>query len=102
MLVFDDMNLIEPLRIYHKGWRRADAGEMVDTFGAFRVVLMQGDVVIPPLSTGEPLRLECEAFLDAVRTGQPPLSDGRLGLDVVRVLEAMDRSIAAGSRKVAV
>lgn len=104
MLVFDDMNLLEPLRIYHKGWRReeASAGEVVDSFGGFHVVLIQGDVVIPSLSTGEPLRLECEAFLEAIRSGRQPLSDGPFGLEVVRVLEAIDRSIAADSRRVAV
>ena len=103
MLVFDDMNLTEPLRIYNKGWRAehgAEAGQFVDTFGAFRVILMQGNVVIPPLSTGEPLRQECAAFVEAILGGVAPLSDGALGVDVVRVLLAIDRSIADGSRRV--
>lgn len=106
MLVFDDMNLMEPVRIYNKGWRKAagqgDDDQLVDTFGAFRVELLQGDVVIPPLSTGEPLRREVEAFIRAIESGTPPVSDGRLGVDVVRVLEAMDRSIADNSRRVRV
>jgi len=106
MLVFDDMNLMEPIRVYNKSWREAtgdDEGKaFVDTFGAFRVVLLQGDVVIPPLSTGEPLKHECEAFLEAIRTNRAPLSDGRMGAQVVRVLEAIDRSIAADSRRVTV
>jgi len=104
MLVFDDMNLLEPIRIYNKGLRaeQDDASELVDTFGAFRVVLMQGDVVIPPLSTGEPLRQECQAFISAIRSGERPLSDGRLGADVVRVLSAIDRSIEQASRRVEV
>jgi predicted dehydrogenase len=102
MLVFDDMNMLEPVRIYNKGLRaeKEKASEVVDTFGAFRVVLMQGDVVVPPLSTGEPLRQECQAFIEAIRTGDSPLSDGRLGADVVRVLSAIDRSIEEDSRRV--
>jgi len=106
MLVFDDMNLMEPVRIYNKGWREAERESgnepFVDTFAAFRVVLLQGDVIIPPLATGEPLRHECDAFIEAIRSGEPPLADGRLGVQVVRVLEAMDRSIADRSRRVRV
>ncbi len=104
MLVFDDMNLLEPVRIYNKGWRaeESDAGanQLVDTFGAFRVILTQGDVVIPPLSTGEPLRKECHAFLEAVRSGRSRSPDGKMGVDVVRVLSAIDRSIEQESRRV--
>lgn len=104
MAAFDDMNLMEPVRIFNKSYRRVaePAGEevVVDSFGAFRVDLISGSVIIPPLSTGEPLRNECQAFLDAIASGTPPLSDGRLGLDVVRVLDAMDRSMARDSRAV--
>ena len=101
MVVFDDMNMLEPLRIYNKGVRRVgDPDRIVDTFAKFRVELVQGDVVIPQVSTGEPLKAECQAFLDAIRDGKGPLSDGALALDVVRVLEAMDRSIADESRRV--
>lgn len=109
MLVFDDMNLLEPLRVYDKGFERvgegesgAEDGNLVDSFGAFRVELRDGDVLIPRISTGEPLRNECDAFLDAVRTRREPLSGAAFSLDVVRVLEAMDRSMADGSRRVAV
>lgn len=106
MVTFDDMNLSEPIRIYQKGFRRVDDTPahkpVVDTFGSFRVELVQGDVIIPSLSSGEPLRLECQAFLDAVRTGQRPLADGVIAARVVQLLAAMDRSIAEGSRKVAV
>jgi predicted dehydrogenase len=103
MLVFDDMNLVEPLRIYHKGFDRVPPpGELIDSFGSFRVQLREGDVVIPSISTGEPLRRECRAFLAAVRERSKPLADGELGRDVVRVLAALDRSMAAGSRRVTV
>jgi predicted dehydrogenase len=103
MAVFDDVNLLEPIRIYNKGFRRVDEAEhVVDTFAKFRVELLGGDVVIPQVSTGEPLRLECQAFLDAIRDGVEPLANGSLGRDVVRVLEALDRSIAESSRRVPV
>ena len=103
MIVFDDVNLLEPLRVYNKGFRRVDERErVVDTFAKFSVELVHGDVVIPQVSTGEPLRLECQAFLDAIRDGTEPLANAALARDVVRVLEAIDRSIAESSRRVPV
>ncbi len=45
---------------------------------------------------GEPLRIECEHFLECVRDGKSPRSDGQDGLRVVKVLDAASRSLAAG------
>jgi predicted dehydrogenase len=105
MIVFDDMNLAEPLRIFHRGFQRMSSGNisngLVDTLGQFRVQLTQGDVVIPNVTTGEPLRNECQAFINSIKSGLAPYSDGQLGTEVVRILEAMDKSIAEGSRRVA-
>jgi predicted dehydrogenase len=66
------------------------------------VRLRSGPVRAQPLPSVEPLVMECEAFLQAVRTGRPPLADGRSGLSVVRVLEAGARSLAAGGQPVPV
>ncbi|MGH8948297.1 MAG: hypothetical protein ACRDXF_05495, partial [Acidimicrobiia bacterium] len=52
------------------------------------------EVLIPHVTTGEPLRAECDAFLSRIRGEEGTLSNGRAGADVVAVLEAMDRSIA--------
>jgi predicted dehydrogenase len=106
MIVFDDMNLQEPIRIYQKGFQRmstgtaATAGNLVDTLGQFRVQLTQGNVVIPNITTGEPLRNECQAFISSIKSGLQPYSDGKFGTSVVQVLEAMDRSMKEGSRRV--
>jgi predicted dehydrogenase len=54
-------------------------------------------LLIPAVPLSEPLRLECQAFLEAVHHDQPPVSDARLGVEVVRVLEAIDRSIVEGA-----
>ena len=59
-----------------------------------------GDINIPRIPNDEPLRLECEHFVDCIREGRQPLSDGRDGLNVVRVLEAMERSLRDGGRPV--
>lgn len=94
MLTFDDMNLNEPLRIYDKQVtdERSRPG-YVDTFASFRASIRDGDITIPKVATGEPLRAECDHFLACVQAGSRPISGASEGTAVVRVLEAMDRSI---------
>ncbi len=100
MLTFDDMNLSEPIRMYdkHVDDTRTKA-PYVDSFASFRSIVRDGDIVIPKVSMGEPLRAECEHFVECVRAGKQPLTDGRNGLAVVRVLEAIQRSLAAGGQR---
>jgi predicted dehydrogenase len=64
------------------------------------IALRQGDILIPVVKGGEPLRLECEHFIQCIRDGQTPRSDGRDGLRVVRVLDAATRSLRAGGAPV--
>lgn len=89
MAVFDDIEGSEKLRIYDKG--AAQAADY-NTFAEY-VTLRFGDVVIPYVKMGEPLRLECEHFLDSIRTRKSPRSDGYDGLRVVRVLHAAQGSL---------
>jgi predicted dehydrogenase len=91
MVVFDDMSPMEPVRVYHKG---ADVTGKLD--GPALVTVRHGDVLIPHFSGGEPLQTEAQHFIDAVRQGTTPRSDGLDGLRVVQVLEAADRSLKAG------
>ena len=93
MLTIDDMDLNEPLRIYNKGVVPAPS-EVTDTYAGFRSQIREGEVLIPHVTTGEPLRAECDAFLTRVRGEEGLLSNGWAGADVVAVLEAIDRSIA--------
>jgi len=97
MVVFDDMSPMEPIRVYHKG---ADVTGKLD--GPALVTVRHGDVLIPHFSGGEPLQAEAQHFIDAIRHGTAPRSDGRDGLRVVRVLEAADASLKAGGRPVEV
>lgn len=94
MLTVDDMDLNEPLRLYDKGVVGAEA-EITDTFAGFRSQIREGQVLIPHVTTGEPLRAECDSFLARIRSGDESLSDGWAGADVVAVLEAIDRSMAS-------
>jgi predicted dehydrogenase len=64
-------------------------------------MLRFGDIVSPRLELREPLRLEAEHFIECLRTGQPPRSDGQDGLRVLRVLTAGQRSLERGGIPVA-
>ena len=97
MLTFDDMNLSEPIRVYDKRVTddRTTVG-YVDSFASFRASIREGEIVIPRVVLGEPLRAECEHFLDCVESGKPPLTGGEQGM---RVLEAIERSARNGGRE---
>ncbi len=94
MATFDDMLIEGKLTIYDKGFDE-------DTRSWGEYIARSGDTFSPRIPNVEPLRIECEHFVDCVRTGATPRSDGHSGLRVVRVLEALQRSLdgadAAGS-----
>jgi len=103
MLTFDDMNATEPLRVYDKSVTdERSSPAYVDTFGLFRSSIREGDITIPRVPFCEPLKAECDHFLGCIRDGATPLSGGAEGHEVVRVLEAMQRSLRAGGGEVAV
>lgn len=92
MVVFDDMQASEKIRIYDKG---------VDPNGRYvgyqeSLSLRFGEVLVPALKMTEPLKLECEHFVDCVINRTTPRSDGKDGMRVVRVLDAAQRSLKAG------
>ena len=64
-----------------------------DTFAEFTYSYHYGDAYVPYIKQDEPLKLECQHFVDCIRKGREPLASGRLGLDVVRILEAADESL---------
>ncbi len=89
MVVFDDMEPTDKVRIYDKG---VDVRPKSVSYEDYLHVRF-GDVLIPHLGTGEPLRAECRHFLDCVRTSATPLSGGAHGLQVIRVLAAAQKSL---------
>ena len=88
MAVFDDVESAEKVRIYDKAAEKAEYESYGDA-----ITLRFGDVVIPHVDMVEPLKVECQHFVDCVRQGGVPRSDGRDGLRVVRVLEAAQQSL---------
>lgn len=103
MLTFDDMNLIEPIRIYDRGVaEELTVPTYADTFASFRASIREGDVTIPKLPLSEPLIEECMHFLECISSGTRPLTGGPEGTSVVKTLEAIERSIRVGGRETAV
>ncbi|HET8979970.1 MAG TPA: Gfo/Idh/MocA family oxidoreductase [Solirubrobacteraceae bacterium] len=86
MATFDDMELERKLTVYDKGF-----DEDSRTYGEY--ITRSGGSFSPRVANVEPLRAECEHFVESIRTGRPPRSDGTSGLRVVRVLEALQRSL---------
>lgn len=100
MLTFDDMNLTEPVRIYDKQVTEdRSRPAYIDTFASFRSGLRDGDIIIPKVALGEPLRMECEDFLDCITSGRAPIVGGAQGVAVVRALEAIQRSVQHQGRE---
>jgi predicted dehydrogenase len=89
MATLDDMALERKLTIWDKGFDPS-----ADTYGEY--ITRSGAVWSPAVPNDEPLRLECEHFIDCVLTGSRPRTDGAAGVRVVRVLEALQASLEAG------
>jgi predicted dehydrogenase len=100
MLIFDDMRPEKPIKIFDKGVTVSKPPEYSDTFNNFRLSIRDGTCIEPDISTGAPLLNECSHFIDCVRTKARPKTDGRAGLEVVHILEALSRSANEGGRPV--
>jgi len=97
MAVFDDMDATEKIRVYDKG---ASVRQSFESYAEI-ITLRVGDIVIPHIDNTEPLRLECQHFIDAILNGTAVRSDGEDGLRVVRVLQAGQESLEQGGVPVA-
>jgi len=67
-----------------------------ESFGEFQLLVRAGDVLIPKLDFVEPLKVECQHFVECIRTGGQPLTDGYHGMQVVEALEAAQRAMSRG------
>jgi predicted dehydrogenase len=93
MAVFDDMEAERKVTVYDKGPVQIAPG---------KITTHTGDITIPAISREEPLRIECRAFIEAVRSGDPSHpANGAEGVAVVEVLQAMQRSLEDGGATVA-
>lgn len=92
MIVYDDLEPREKIRIYDM---RVERPPHYDTFAQFHYSYHYGDCYIPHIQQEEPLKVMCQHFLDCIGKGTRPLSCGRQGRKLVRILEACSESLAA-------
>lgn len=89
-IIFNDLEGLERVKIFDKG---VTPEARPDSFGEFRLLMRDGDITSPKIENSEPLKDQCLHFIDCVTTGERSISDGAVGLDVVRVMLAADESL---------
>jgi predicted dehydrogenase len=97
MVVYEDTSP-EPVRVFDRRVERVEP----ETFGEFQLSYRTGDIVTPRLDVAEPLRAELADFVAAIRSGSRPRSHIDLGVEVVRMVEAAEASLAQGGGPVSV
>jgi predicted dehydrogenase len=90
MIVYDDVEPLEKIKIYDA---RVEVPPHYDTFAEFQYAYHYGDIYIPYIKQEEPLKVECQHFLDCIRSGATPVSSGKQGMQMVRILEASSESL---------
>ncbi|MDD5599685.1 MAG: Gfo/Idh/MocA family oxidoreductase, partial [Victivallaceae bacterium] len=98
MLIWDDMSQSEPIKIFDKSIHCAEMPEQIEgTLTEFRFSIQDGQVFIPRIKQCEPLKEECNHFIDCILNNTVPLSDGVNGYHVVAALEAATESLHRNS-----
>jgi predicted dehydrogenase len=97
MLVYDDIEPQEKIKIFDKG---VEVPPYYDTYAEFQFSYRYGDIHSPRIEDYEPLKKECEHFLTCIQKGMSPLSDGYSGLRVVSILEASSKSLKLSGKSV--
>jgi predicted dehydrogenase len=97
MLIYNDLEPTEMIKIYDK---RVETPPYYDTFAEFHYSYHYGDMYSPYLKQYEPLKMECQHFLDCIKSGDMPESSGYDGLEVVQILEAASESLRKEGAKV--
>lgn len=91
MVFFDDVAINEKIKIFDKGIEMAKISDV--PFNEYQIMLRSGDVHIPAVKSGEPLQIEFEHFINSLVSDTPIRTDGENGLQVVKILEAAQKSL---------
>jgi predicted dehydrogenase len=97
MIVYDDTAPLEKIRVFDA---RVESPPHYDTFAEFHYAYHYGDQYIPYVKQEEPLKVECQHFVDCIRYGHTPISDGQQALNVVRILEASSHSLELNGARI--
>ena len=97
MIVYDDTAPLEKIRVFDA---RVESPPHYDTFAEFHYAYHYGDQYIPYVKQEEPLKVECQHFIDCARYNHRPISDGQQALNLVRILEASSRSLELNGARI--
>jgi predicted dehydrogenase len=97
MVVYDDVAPLEKIKVFDA---RVERPPHYDTFAEFHYAYHYGDMYSPYIKQEEPLKNECQHFLDCIKNGTQPLTSGHRGLELVRILEASSASLKQGGAEV--
>jgi predicted dehydrogenase len=97
MLLNDEMNIAQRLAVYYRGFAPMKG---TDPLGNVNLRLFDDGVFAPSVSETEPLRLECQDFIECIKHGRRPVADGKSGLQTVKIIEAVQQSLGHGGREV--
>jgi len=92
-VVFNDLNDVERVRYFERGVAADEA--IAESYGEFKLLVRDGDIVSPKIEPSEPLKNQCMEFVDTIFTGRTPLASGVFGRNVVRALTAIEASMRA-------
>jgi predicted dehydrogenase len=98
MIVYDDVAPLEKIRVYDM---RVERPPHYDTFAEFQYAYHYGDMYAPYVKQEEPLKVECQHFLDCIREGRKPLTGGKEGLEMIKLLEASTASLRKSGAAIA-
>jgi len=93
MAVFDDLNASEPIKVYDKSVAKKHFKQDYRSFREFRMIIKEGKTYSPHVISREPLRVECQHFIACIRKNKKPFTDGKDGLSVLSVMEALQKSL---------
>ena len=97
MIFYDDL---EPLHKIGINDVRVETPPHYDTYAEFQYSYHYGDLHFPYIKQEEPLQVECRHFLSCIGSGETPITSGQSGLELVRILESADKSLADGGGRV--
>lgn len=99
MVVYDDLEPLQKIKIYDT---RVERPPHYDTFAEFQYAYHYGDMYAPRIEQEEPLKVECKHFLDCINNGTRPLTCGKSGWDLVKILQAASESLKQQGAAVAI
>ena len=99
-VVFNDLNTLEQVRVFEKGVRPLVSN--ASSFGEHQLFIRDGDIISPKVEVSEPLKNECRHFVECIVEKRRPLTSGLEGVEVLRVLNAIDRSMKSFGKQIEV